>query len=137
MGIVWFEYTKNQEAQLLNNIFNAYLPFMFLVDWILETPRISWEATRYLYRSTFLSIALVFCVGKYCLGSHIYPAFDAIALLFEFEWKRQNIIFLLLQMFWTEFILALLIYAAGLFFLIDWATSALNSRWMGNAVHEE
>lgn len=137
MAFIWYYFLFQPGEDRTMRVFNEVLPFMFWLDWITDRERLGWERDRFLYLPTFLSVGFIYCVGKFHLGYQIYPLFDAYEKMFVFDWKRENLILLFLQIFWTEIMAVLSFNIVLLFVLIDWGTAALNRRWVRREVHTD
>jgi len=141
MALTWFCFLGGQETtsneKVLNHVLHYYQPVLFLADWLIR-PALPWASHEFLYFPTLISMGLMFAIGKYHLGYHIYPFFGGIDVLSQIKWKDLAGLGGLIVVILSVMVASFTIYIAMGFVIVDIMTYQFNEcRRAPNHAHEE
>jgi hypothetical protein len=122
MAIMWFSCLGGNETtaneKVVNHLLHYYQPLLCIADWLIK-PALSWSSHAYLYLPTLISMGLLFAIGKYHLGYHIYPFFGRIDELSQIQMSDLTTIGGIIVMIIAYFVAGFTIYATMLFVVVD------------------
>jgi hypothetical protein len=119
---------EDSQERVLNHLLHYYQPALFLIDWLTSSQAIAWQADGLICLTTILSAMLIFAVGYFHLGYHVYPVFDWIETMGEATTTSLPgwIYVILVYLYAIE--LVIVGSVVGFFAGVLWVTNWINNR---------